>query len=131
MHITDKKIFLGLVFLIVLTIMLVVGISFIQQPQTTSSRADYESPLNGTTNPATNNGTTAEPNAGTATEPGSGSTQIDPGGVLVREDVPASPDTTTDTTTPGGEATPNNGTDTTTPDTTTPDTCLLYTSRCV
>lgn len=36
---SDKKIFYGLVILIVLTILLIVGITFIQRPQTTSSEA--------------------------------------------------------------------------------------------
>src|SRR3989338_7704556 len=38
----DKRIFIGLVVLIVLTIMLVIGIAFIQQPQPSSSRAQVE-----------------------------------------------------------------------------------------
>lgn len=43
--ISDKKIFYGLVALIVLTILLIIGISYIQRPQTTSSDAQFQEPL--------------------------------------------------------------------------------------
>ncbi len=43
-NVSDKKIFLGLVILLVLTIVLIVGITFIQRPQTTSSEAQQVDP---------------------------------------------------------------------------------------
>lgn len=56
--ISDKKIFYGLVTLIVLTILLIVGISFIQRPQTTSSDAQFQEPL---TQQITQDGQVEEP----------------------------------------------------------------------